>query len=334
MKKIKIILLAAFCTQAVWAQDIHFSQFYASPMNLNPAEAGLFNGGFRFVGNERRQWASVTKPYQTFGFSADAHNVLRLKNIGAGLSLYNDVAGDSKFGTTQINLALSYIIKLNRDSSQIIAAGIQSGITQRKIDYTALTFDEQYNGYQWENTPVSETFANNGGLYPNVNAGAAWKYNISNRNNVTVGVSMFNITKPKQSFFGNTEIVLDRRLSFYAMGQIKASKKIDILPGYLYQRQGKYYEFDIGGSGKYILEDSQLRKTAVYLGLWTRTKDAGYITAGMDYNNWNVGISYDINYSGLTPASNGKGGLEISVIYILGSPMPKRLKYLKCPDYI
>ena len=313
---------------------MHFSQFYASPMNLNPDEAGLFNGGYRFVGNERRQWASVTKPYQTFGFSVDAHNVLRLKNIGAALSVYSDIAGDSRFGTTQINLALSYLLKLNQDSTQTLSAGIQSGITQRKIDYTALTFDEQYNGYQWENTPVSESFANNGSVYPNVNIGAAWKYDITKRTNVVAGVSIFNITKPAQSFFENNEIVLDRRLSFYALGQIKVTKKIDILPGYLYQQQGKYIEFDIGTLGKYILEDSQLKRTAIYFGIWTRTKDAGYITAGMDYNKWKAGISYDINYSGLVPASNGQGGLELSLIYILGSPMPKRLKYIQCPDFI
>src|SRR3954471_19404848 len=70
------------------AQDIHFSQFNRSPLNLNPANTGLFDGDFRFSGIHRNQWKSVTVPYKTFSGAFDmstpfpnAENNL----IGAGI---------------------------------------------------------------------------------------------------------------------------------------------------------------------------------------------------------------------------------------------------------
>jgi len=44
------------------AQDIHFSQYGNSPLNLNPGLAGVFGGDLRFVGNYRKQWLTVPVP--------------------------------------------------------------------------------------------------------------------------------------------------------------------------------------------------------------------------------------------------------------------------------
>ena len=41
------------------SQDIHFSQFYMSPLNLNPAMTGVMNGNIRLTGNYWNQWASA-----------------------------------------------------------------------------------------------------------------------------------------------------------------------------------------------------------------------------------------------------------------------------------
>ena len=41
------------------AQDIHFTQWMFSPLNLNPAETGRFDGDYRVVGNYRSQWGAV-----------------------------------------------------------------------------------------------------------------------------------------------------------------------------------------------------------------------------------------------------------------------------------
>src|SRR5690606_7841382 len=153
------------------------------------------------------------------------------------------------------------------------------------------------------------------------------------RKNISAGIALFNITKPQQSFFGNSNITLDRRLSFNIAGQYKLTDKWDLLPATLFMAQGTFREFIIGSSVRYILEDSRQEYRAIRAGGWARTRDAGFISVGIDYNEWFVGLSYDINFSNLRPASHGRGGFELSVIYIFGEYLPKRLKYKVCPEF-
>jgi type IX secretion system PorP/SprF family membrane protein len=332
--------LIGFLTASVFvfpssAQDIHFSQFMQSPMNLNPAQTGNFDGAYRFTGNARRQWSSVTIPYQTFGLAADARNFLRLKNFGAGISLYQDRTGDSHFSTLQLNASVSYRIKLNRDSTQFITAGVQSGITQRRIDYSNLSYDNQFNGYIYDpNIPSVESYQNAGRVYANLNSGINWTYNIKERTGISAGIAFYNLTRPKQSFFGNDAIRLDRRLNLNIASQVKLSEKIDLLPSALFMVQGTFSEFVVGSSVKYILNSNRYSYRALRVGGWARTRDAGFVSAGMDYDNWYVGLSYDINFSNLRPASYGRGGFELAVIYIIRDVLPKRLKYKICPSFI
>ncbi len=316
------------------AQDIHFSQFMSSPMNINPALTGNFDGSYRFIGNGRRQWSSVTIPYQTFGISADANNFLRLKNFGTGISIYQDKTGDSHFSTLQFNISASYRIKLNKDSTHFITLGVQSGLTSRRIDYSNLTYDNQYNGFIYDPTiPSTENFQNAGKVYPNLNPGINYRYILKPRTEVSLGFSVYNITKPKQSFYGNDFIVLDPRYNINIAGKIKLSEKFDLLPSALVMSQGTFREITFGTSLKYILKPTPNHYRAVYIGGWLRAKDAAFVSIGMDYQKLYIGLSYDINYSNLRPASNLRGGMEFAVIYIFDR-LPKKLKYKICPEYI
>ena len=73
-KAIAIFLVLGFFT--IKAQDIHFSLWDMSPLNLNPAMTGQFDGDYRFNGNHRNQWSSVTVPFTTYSLSGDASSVL------------------------------------------------------------------------------------------------------------------------------------------------------------------------------------------------------------------------------------------------------------------
>lgn len=316
------------------SQDIHFSQYNASPFNLNPALTGAFDGAFRFVGNERRQWASVTVPYQTFGFSADARNFLNSK-LHTGISVYTDKAGDSQFGTLQIGMSCAYSLSLNADSTQRLSMGLFPVFTQRKINYSKLQFDSQYNGRQYDvSLGNNENFSITNRSYFNAASGILWSYKIAERKNIVAGISFYNLVKPKQSFFNDNQIKLDRRFNFHTTAQIFLNEKIDLLPGILFTQQGKFNEIDIGSAVKYVLDGKPFHYRALYAGIWTRAKDAGFGTVGMDYDNLNVGLSYDINYSKLRPASKMRGGLEISVIYIIRYLPPKREMHKICPDFL
>lgn len=316
------------------SQDIHFSQFNSSPFNLNPALNGAFNGMYRVVGNERAQWASVTVPYKTYGLSADARNFLNTK-LNTGISLYTDRAGDSQFGKTEMQFCIAYPLILSADSSQRLAFGIMPNMTQQKMNFSKLKFDNQYNGKEYDPTlSNNENFSRTSRFYFNAAFGTLWNLKMAERKIISAGISMYNLVKPKQSFFEDNSIKLDRRLNFHLASQILLSEKIDLLPSFLFMKQGKFSEIDLGASVKYILNAQEFRYTAIYFGLWTRAKDSGFLTLGVDYNNWNAGLSYDLNYSKLQPASNGRGGMEISLIYIIKYMSPKREMYKICPDYI
>lgn len=320
-----------------FSQDIHFSQFNSAPANLNPALAGSFDGQYRFIGNHRRQWTAVSPdavPYVTYGLAADANSFIK-HGVGAGLSVYNDRDGWSKLNTLQVNLSGSYQFKINKDSTMLLAPGIQVGITQQSIDYSQLTFDNQYNGnYYDESLDFGESFSQSSHSYANINAGIAFIYKFAERKTIDAGFSLYNITRPRQSFMGDSDIRLDRRFNFHARVNFPITEKFDIIPSYLFMTQGKFREFDLGASLKYIMSNNKFNYQALYVGLWGRTKDAGYAMIGMDYNAWHVGVSYDINLSSLRPASNGRGGIELAIIYIVQPKPPKRLKYRMCPDYI
>lgn len=322
------LLLVSFFIQG---QDIHFSQFYNSPLNLSPGLTGNFVGDIRVVGNQRSQWSSVTTPYSTFGVAIDANTIYN-KPIHVGLGFYNDKAGDSEYSTLQIAPSVGYTYFIG-DSTHSITVGIQPTFTQKSINYDKLKFDNQYNGVSYdESLSNGETFSNDGRSYLNVHSGLSWNYNIGQRKSVTAGVALHNIFNPKQSFFNNASIELHRRFTFHANGLFKIADRIDGLPGVSIMTQDQFKEIIFGGSGKYHLNNGNYK--AAYLGFWYRNSDATYITAELDYSNFHFGISYDINLSSLKVASNNRGGFEFAVIYIFEKYRPTIKRYKACPNYI
>ncbi|MCO6499831.1 MAG: PorP/SprF family type IX secretion system membrane protein [Vicingus serpentipes] len=322
-------LLSTF--NSLKGQDIHFSQFYNSPLNLSPALIGDFNGEFRFVGNQRTQWRSVTTPYLTYGLSADAKKIYN-SPFSTGLSIYQDKAGDSDFSTLQIAVGGVYSMPI-KDSSQSINFGIQPTFTNRSINYNKLQFDNQYNGSQYDaNLSNGENFNNDGRNYLNLHTGISWNYRIAQRKSVGAGIALFNLLTPKQTFFNDQSIQLQKRYVFHANALLMINDKIDVMPNLFFQTQHKFKEIIIGGQGKYHLNKGDYR--AAYAGIWYRNSDAVYFNVGLDYRDFHFGVSYDLNLSSLKVASNYRGGFEFAVIYILQRYKPVIKRYKACPNYI
>lgn len=327
-------LIPCFVLQA---QDIHLTQYYTSPLNLNPATAGFFNGTQRFTMQNKTQWRSVTVPFKTLSASFDMpvlKRYLKQDIFGGGVVVNRDQAGDSRFGTTQVNLTLSYIRSISRINNQFIAFGLQLGGAQRSIDYSQLMFDSQYDGSAY-NPALSnnEQFAKSNFYFSDISAGIYW--NILNHQSLgfDAGLSVFHINKPKQSLFDNNTIRLDRKLVMHFGSQFDATRKIHIYPGILFMSQGKYRELDIGTLTKFIKIPTEANYLALSLGLFYRVNDALNFVAGLDYKDVSVGLSYDVNLSTLVPASHSKGGFEISLICILNKNKKTYVKKIPCPIF-
>lgn len=325
------------------SQDIHFSQFYRTPLLINPALTGTFTGNHRAFINYRNQWKSVGTPYKTF---AVAYDMPFYKNkwdggfLGAGLSFFNDKAGTSNFSTTQINLSLSGIVLIN--SQQKISAGIQGGLTQMSIDYTNVKWGNQFvkGSYDPNEPPREPNLNNKPSYYGDINAGLSWRYaktetNISSKDQMsaTAGISLFHINRPKQNLFSTQIERLYTKLVIHGSANI-GLKGLNsfFVPSLIFYKQGKTYEFTAGALIRYrIKEESRytglVKESSISIGLHYRHLDALIPSVIFDVSGFSVGISYDINISGLTKASSGRGGIEISLKYI--NPNPNRIRKTK-----
>ncbi|MFC1733283.1 PorP/SprF family type IX secretion system membrane protein [candidate division KSB1 bacterium] len=340
-KHITIILIMVIIQlpliQESSGQDIHFSQFNNAPLNLNPANTGFFLGTSRVVLNHRNQWSSVTIPYSTFSAGIDMQVFKRkfFQDIfGAGIVINRDKAGDSEFGTTQANLSFSYIKALNRKNNHFVSVGVQTGIAQRSINYSQLVFDNQYNGDLYDpNLYHGEQFSRDNFWFADISAGMHWYYQAENRLNFNAGIGGFHLNTPKQSLFNDGDVNLDSKLIIYGNSQSELSNKMDLLPGFMLAFQGPYTEIIYGTQIKFILDKNKYYYSAINAGIYIRHNDAVIALLGLDYRKFSIGLSYDVNISGLKAASNYMGGFEISAIYIFNKSKNQKIKEVPCPIF-
>ena len=313
-----------------YCQDIHWSQFNDNQLFQNPGNTGHFDGDYRFIGNFRDQWRSVTIPYNTFSMSADA----KIKRWGFGVLIFHDQAGDGTFKTVETQGNISRSFKLTKDSTHVIRPGINFGMNHRQLNWKNLYFDNQYNGYYFDpSLPTNENYQTDRKTNFSLGAGFIYDWRQSNRSKLTAGFGAYNLNQPNQGFY-NSVIRRDVRYTSFLKGTIMLSENWDLVPSVQYSQQGVNREFILGTSGKYYLKSSKGMYRAIHVGTWYRTKDAGYLSLGYDYKDLFVGISYDVNFSNLVPASNYRGGLEIAVRYIIRKFKPKNIIHRVCPDYI
>jgi len=335
MIAVSAIVVLSFLIKPVNAQDIHFSQFAASPLNLNPASTGFFDGDYRFAANHRRQWKSVTTPFSTFSGSAEAVlNGLSDNPIkySAGLLFNNDIAGDSKLSTTSVAGSFSVQRFIGKDSTHLISAGLQAGIVLRSINYLDLTFDEQFDGDVFNpGLGNSENFENSRHNYGDLSLGISYLFMNENNFKAGVGFSMQHLNKPDDGFY-NTKVILPVRSQMHLHLDFPVASRIDLMPSMLLMKQGGYSEFTPGTAVRYRVSALPGRTYSLNVGGWIRTRDAFIAYTGIEYNYFKAGISYDINNSDLKRASNNRGGYELSLIYII-----KKVKSIgvkpPCPLY-
>jgi len=323
--------------QYIFAQDIHLSQFYTSPLNLNPASTGFYSGTHRFGINCKNQWNSITTPYQTMAVSAELHILKRKFHrdiFGGGIQINHDKAGDSEYGTFQSLFSFSYIKSLNKKNNHFISIGIQTGASQRKINYNALKFDNQFDGDAY-NPALShgEDFKKDNLWYFDFSSGLHWHLQLNNEQSYEAGASLFHINSPNQSFLGYDNILLDKKLILYGNAYLQFWDKTDLYPAFLYMNQGKYREFVFGSRVAFIKDRHPINYTATDFGLFIRHKDAVIVVLGIDYKSYTLGLSYDINISKLKTASNSRGGFEISVTYRLNKSDKIIPREVPCPIF-
>lgn len=317
------------------AQDPHFSQFFASPLTLNPALTGKFNGDMRVAGNYRNQWPAFNNVYTTYTASID-FDILRKRlpdfdTWGVGILALKDQAGGDILTNTYVALSTSYHKALDEDGFQTIGIGFQGTYGQKRLDNSKLYFADMLTPFGF--TGITRELFYNTNLdvdYLDINAGILYSGSTTGENNFYLGASMYHINQPKESFQG-ANWSIGPRTTVHGGGYFPVSDMIKVHASGIFQIQNQSTEVVLGGAVAAAIDAESSYPSNVFLGSWYRLNDAIIPYIGLEFSGFRIGASYDINTSSLKTASQSRGGMEVSLIYIHQSL--KGGRGIPCPQF-
>lgn len=335
-QNIVIGFLCIVFSQNLFSQDIHFSNWNMSPLNLNPANTGMFDGDGRLIFNYRNQWKSVPVPYNTFSFGADFNlkkTLIKGTKEAVGLIFNHDAAGDGKYTITDFKVPFNHKFSFKQDTSLTIAFGVLAGLTNIKIDPNKLSYDKQWDGDAYNQGLASgENFPRQSKVFADISLGTVVQKSITPKIKATVGYGISHINKPNISFYNTAGVVLRPKHNESLQLKYSFNNISAIMLEYYGNQQQKFRENLVGLSYYHTIDPKT--NTVFNVGILTRIKDAFITTVGLGYNNMRLQASYDYNFSKFKPATNGRGGFEISFIYIWAKPRVFVPKSRVCPIYM
>ena len=333
--KLKIIgmLMVALATRHTYAQDLHFSQYFNSPLLVNPANTG-FNPDYdyRLGGNYRNQWASVGNPYKTMSAWGDVklfNNRFENGWLGVGGALYKDVAGSGSLSTTSGFASVAYHQMLGYNS--LLSGGFGLGFTSKRIDISKLSFDNQWNGKFFDVTiPSNEPFQYSQSSYLDLQMGLNYAYFASENVYFNAGVSIMHINRPRESFFDPTvsDNRLSRRYTAFANSNIKIQNLWILNPNIYVSKMGNAWETVAGFNANRDLSGDGLQQ--LIIGLYYRNKDALIPMIGFETNDLRITVNYDATISSLSKLNGTRGAYELSIVKS-GLFTSSTGKSIKCP---
>ena len=284
-------------------------------MYFNPANVGdIPENDNRFSMQRKSQWNSVSVPFSSFSTSFERKNIY--KDFNFGVSFVNDKSGSSNLTLNQLNVALSKkfdVLKVNSFSVGLLAA-----FGQKSIDYSDLIFEE------------NENFITNNFIFPDLGFGMNYQTNPHQILSYNFGISSYHLNSPNNSFNEDeiSKLPIKNNINFGV--NYRLSKKTRIISEVIYTNQSSQKEILIGLRPVIKLDEIYLFPLMYY-----RINDAAIVGFGMEKDNIQANISYDINTSDLTQASKYRSGFEFSVIYVW-KKKDKKIEIIeqKCPKYL
>ncbi len=332
MKKIALLLLAFITLSTAQAQDKHFTQFYASPLTLNPALTGAYNGRFRVSGIYRDQWrGALESPYTTFAAAVDVRFDVALDSrykdaFAIGLLFFNDKVGGIDFSTNQMAVSGAFHKGLDYDKKQFLSVGFQAGLLQRNINYEDLLFDDQFNQLNGFDQPTGEELPENNFSFSDLSVGLNYTYSPKKNMSFFAGAALHHILTPQVSFYspdvgGNSQLY--SKISGQLSANLPLADRLSLQPRFLFAKQGPHLEMNAGSNIRIKFND--FNSNALHLGSWVRPVsnekdefmlDAVIVMVGFEFSNVLFGLSYDLNIDAYRLYKQGQNALEFSVTYL------------------
>ena len=350
MRKIALVFSCLFTlTLSPWVvrgQDPALSQFYAAPLLISPAFAGVSQTS-KINFNHRNQWPNLTANYQFSSITAD----ISVANINSGFGFI--ASTDKQFSnlkTTTLGLQYAYHLTLAPESS--VSFGMEGAYVSKGIDYSNLVFGNQVSslvskGFLGEpDDPILSQFKPNAN-YVDLSTGVLF-----NLKNTWLGVSAHHLNAPNKSLINGSDDILQTKYSvqigtkilfedsYYEQNSAsERNREKSISPVMHYKHQGPFDQMDLGA----YLTLSPLVIGAWYRGIPLKTsnntssREAFVALLGYKQDNFSIGYSYDMTISNLGLPSGGAH--EISIAYLFDLDMSIKKPFLKikrnisCPKF-
>ncbi len=327
---IKFFAAFLFSTTGLLAQDIHFSQLTETPLLLNPANTGFFDGYHRAYLNYRSQWSSAGSPFKTVSASFDSEIGMKKTKtayLGVGGYIFQDKAGAANWSTFNADLFVNGIVKVGDKSH--LALGLGGGYGQNSANFNSLSFGNQYDGQQFNSSlPTQESIVFKNYNYFDLASGVCFDYGQKNasfdHNNLLgfrLGLAAYHLNKPRLKYGGKKQYLEPKLVGTLNVRIDLKDSKLSVLPNVVYMMQAGASEFNFGTLLRIRFNDQTkitgyIHETSMYIGVNYRLNDAVVPQLMFEMAGFNVGFSYDYTVSDYSTASKGVGGFEISLRWI------------------
>ncbi|MBN2213445.1 MAG: PorP/SprF family type IX secretion system membrane protein [Bacteroidales bacterium] len=307
-----LFILFSISFSAGLSQDIHFTLFNNSPLYINPANTGNFDGNWRITGNYRDQWRAISEPFTTASVGFDMHFYIYNQKIDGGICIINDNSGAIGLTANKFYLSLAYEKSLNKN---LFRFGLQAGYAFLSFGGGDVTYpsDWNFNTGTFDNGNPSEKSS-----YPDINIGVIWKSAVKIFE-PQVGISLSHINFPSESFFDAGER-LPVRYHFHGSTIIRFSEKVYFHPAFIYMNRKAASEMVMGTNIGFRLFEKRSALKELAAGLYFRDEffkntDALSIAGGVTIGRIDILLCYDYNISGLKAATGNRGAFELSFAY-------------------
>ncbi|MGN6477741.1 MAG: PorP/SprF family type IX secretion system membrane protein, partial [Flavipsychrobacter sp.] len=272
MKKILLgVGVSMMVATSAMAQDPHFTQYFASPLTLNPALTGLTQCDLRLAANYRTQWASVSSnPYITGTISYDMATMKgKLNNgdaIGVGVLGLFDRSGTGGLQNVSVGLSVAYHKAFGYEKQHTLSIGVQGVLVQKSIDFSKLKFEDQFDRATG-GTPynTSENIGNADLNYPDFNVGLMYSGRMSEHATMYAGLSFYHLTQPTETFLQDSHQI-HMRSTGYLGGSFDMNENIVLYASAMFNAQASASEVLAGAAVGFVLNpghDAEYAKNTI-----------------------------------------------------------------------
>lgn len=299
---------------SVQGQDPHFSQFYSSPLTLNPAMTGVFSGEVRMATTYRNQWRTVSNPFTTATVACD-FQILNDKIgddlFGIGFMGMLDQSNNQGLKSNFISFSTAYNKSIDRSGLHKIGVGFQATWATKRVDYGRFVFSRQFTPIGFDpSLPNGEPINGFNLNYLDIAAGFLYSGMNTSQTQWYIGGSFYHANRPNESFNAIQNRIQPRK-SFHGGFNFLVSELNRVYLSGLYMNSMIAEELLMGAVFESLLPSQY--ETSLYMGMYYRPNDAVIPYVGISIPKFQLGLSYDVNISSLRTASQGRGGFEFSL---------------------